>query len=437
MNLRKITLRYMGWCPGVKSAARFIPNQNIPPSKIILVFFIITSIMIGSYMISIQALSAQNYPSRVIAVTWNSRPVIANNGNELYALAEVETFFSTGDNLGGTPHRSKVFLIEFSTEGEIVSSKPIIDIDRNFLGTLDAVVTSTGEWYMVYRYYGVNRAGGADHSDLLLKHSVDGENWSEPIVIAENIGTYWEHMTKEQRLTVRLICEAQIIEDGEGQIHLIFSDVEHRCYHRSKISTGWSEIKEIPFNTDNPYLFMDKDNKIGLIGPEESPDPFEELNGILYSHLLPDGSVEDPVLIKDQNNELRGYLARMAYNPKDDGYLLSYRIPSDQDPIEHVILHSTNTETWKASKGLINTWETTMDVLPDGRYVLMYVEDWTLYTITSEDGVNWCEPVMISILDEQALYIAGQSQRATIATVITVITTISSIVVMKKGLKTF
>jgi len=78
-----------------------------------------------------------------------------------------------------------------------------------------------------------------------------------------------------------------------------------------------------------------------------------------------------------------------------------------------------------------------MDVLPDGRYVLMYVEDWTLYIITSEDGVNWCEPVMISILDEQALYIAGQSQRATIATVITVITTISSIVVMKKGLKIF
>jgi hypothetical protein len=28
MNPRKITLRYMGWCPGVKSAARFIPNRD-------------------------------------------------------------------------------------------------------------------------------------------------------------------------------------------------------------------------------------------------------------------------------------------------------------------------------------------------------------------------------------------------------------------------
>ena len=29
MNLRKMTLKYMGWCPGVKSASRFIPEKEI------------------------------------------------------------------------------------------------------------------------------------------------------------------------------------------------------------------------------------------------------------------------------------------------------------------------------------------------------------------------------------------------------------------------
>ena len=29
MNLRKITLKYMGWCPGIDSAARFVPNREI------------------------------------------------------------------------------------------------------------------------------------------------------------------------------------------------------------------------------------------------------------------------------------------------------------------------------------------------------------------------------------------------------------------------
>jgi len=28
MNLRKLSLRYIGWCPGVKSAARFIPERD-------------------------------------------------------------------------------------------------------------------------------------------------------------------------------------------------------------------------------------------------------------------------------------------------------------------------------------------------------------------------------------------------------------------------
>jgi hypothetical protein len=30
MNLRKITLKYMGWCPGIEAAARFIPDKDIP-----------------------------------------------------------------------------------------------------------------------------------------------------------------------------------------------------------------------------------------------------------------------------------------------------------------------------------------------------------------------------------------------------------------------
>jgi len=34
MNLRKITLRYMGWCPGIDNAAKFIPDMDIPDVKI-------------------------------------------------------------------------------------------------------------------------------------------------------------------------------------------------------------------------------------------------------------------------------------------------------------------------------------------------------------------------------------------------------------------
>ena len=33
MNLRALTLKYFGWCPGIDNAAKFIPNGDIPDVK--------------------------------------------------------------------------------------------------------------------------------------------------------------------------------------------------------------------------------------------------------------------------------------------------------------------------------------------------------------------------------------------------------------------
>ncbi len=41
MNLRKITLRYMGWCPGVESAARFIPDEEVGRGKLVWVLMML------------------------------------------------------------------------------------------------------------------------------------------------------------------------------------------------------------------------------------------------------------------------------------------------------------------------------------------------------------------------------------------------------------
>ena len=34
MSLRKVTLRYLGWCPGIEAAARFIPDKEIPDGRV-------------------------------------------------------------------------------------------------------------------------------------------------------------------------------------------------------------------------------------------------------------------------------------------------------------------------------------------------------------------------------------------------------------------
>jgi len=51
MNLRKITLRYMGWCPGVKSAAMFIPDKEFSSRTLFLTTVSIASIIVAAITI--------------------------------------------------------------------------------------------------------------------------------------------------------------------------------------------------------------------------------------------------------------------------------------------------------------------------------------------------------------------------------------------------
>ena len=53
MNLRKVTLRYLGWCPGVDHAAKFFPDRDVPD-----IFFIGSGLaiilLVGAYMVFMQ-----------------------------------------------------------------------------------------------------------------------------------------------------------------------------------------------------------------------------------------------------------------------------------------------------------------------------------------------------------------------------------------------
>jgi hypothetical protein len=46
MNLRSLTLKYLGWCPGVESAARFIPERDVSNKTVIALALSFTSIII-------------------------------------------------------------------------------------------------------------------------------------------------------------------------------------------------------------------------------------------------------------------------------------------------------------------------------------------------------------------------------------------------------
>jgi hypothetical protein len=51
MNMRKLTLRYMGWCPGVESAASFLPDREISRGGLLLTGIASASILIAAGLI--------------------------------------------------------------------------------------------------------------------------------------------------------------------------------------------------------------------------------------------------------------------------------------------------------------------------------------------------------------------------------------------------
>jgi len=56
MNLRKITLEYMSWCPGIKSAAQLKPNKEIPITHVYVLIIIVALGVSVPYLYMLQLL---------------------------------------------------------------------------------------------------------------------------------------------------------------------------------------------------------------------------------------------------------------------------------------------------------------------------------------------------------------------------------------------
>jgi len=69
MNIRALTLRYLGWCLGVKSAAMFIPNKEISGRSLILITVSITSLLVTA--IAIQTITKPKEATLLIVTIYD------------------------------------------------------------------------------------------------------------------------------------------------------------------------------------------------------------------------------------------------------------------------------------------------------------------------------------------------------------------------------
>lgn len=164
MNLRKNTHKYLGWCPGFKSAARFIPDREIPPSRIAVALFAGALVFFTSFLAAQQLqliFGGAREPLRLI----NSNPHLVVADGQLYLFVTVST---TATQL----HDSTIsrFRVKLDIDGLIWDK-----IETPAVG--DILVTKEGVWYMGYASGGVK-----------VIWSEDGVEWKGPVIIAENKG---------------------------------------------------------------------------------------------------------------------------------------------------------------------------------------------------------------------------------------------------------
>ena len=93
MNIRAMTVKYLGWCPGVKAASQFLPDKEIPSKQAAMMLVLASMISLSGYYITNMALSTVGFPSYGdISITYDN-PILAVRGNEVYVFGIV--------NIGG------------------------------------------------------------------------------------------------------------------------------------------------------------------------------------------------------------------------------------------------------------------------------------------------------------------------------------------------
>lgn len=252
MNLRKITLRYMGWCPGVKAASRFLPDGEIPSTQVAMMLALASMISLSGYHITNMALSTVGFPSYGdISITYDN-PILAARGNEIYLAGIV----NTGDTLDfGT--RYTLYLAKMSIE--VRASDAVTLVDTQLLLNYDMLVTKDGRFYIAYTQNTLAEVP----KKLFVLESDDGRDWDESVLVFS--GYLREHVlteTKDGRPLLFIYYNERLKQSGDV-------DYPESKYSFSTYSGDeWALFEECPFDF-KLYSFSsatDRDGNVRITG---------------------------------------------------------------------------------------------------------------------------------------------------------------------------
>jgi len=442
MNLRVLTLKYIGWCPGVESAARFIPDRNIPPTRIVFVALIIASVSASSFLISREALVYLGFPHDPPVRYSNRHTKIVSFDGQLYLFLEVESESGRDYDLPDF-HSSGVYSAKLGLDGSLSDVKKILDFGDVSV-SYNILVTDDRRCLLVYRYKERVNLERYESSSVFFTQSTDFQEWDTPITLGE------------ETPGLRLLGKA------DGEILL----VGRNAYAVFDESRGIGGVYPIPLAQtpdisdleDDVHCFLDRDQRLSVIGVVRMSHPHQEIEveGLLLSRLEGDDWTEPEYLTRMGVN-IRGEFPKILYSGALDSYLLLVRDP-DPRIDAYTLYMSTDLKTWQSPTPItysdddVNTKTTARNPvlveLQNGTLALLYkgtTSDYSDYPdlekvstsfflSMSNDGKNWGSPRPIdSIIDEDAVEKSRGVMRGNVSTFISAAATILIIVLLYKN----
>lgn len=362
MNIRAVTVKYLGWCPGVKAASQFLPDRDIPPTQMAMMLFLASITTLSGYYLTNTVLSTAGLPSHGDISIKYDNPLLMARGNETYLAGIIR--------LGGPLDfgtRYMLWLAKMSLEGGV--SDVAVLVDTPLLINYDPLITKDGRFYVAYTQSTI----GGDSRKLIVLESEDGRNWA-----------------KSELSFSRDLSRHSLTETKDGHPFLFVQ--RHRDYSFSTYSgEEWAPFENYPYDSLLTRFSSTTDGEGNIIIAGKN-----ETARISYMFTVMDeqGEWREPtgMLIGDivhvEYRELD-----VLYSPERNGFYLTIASRVREHSVVY-IKFSRDLVNWVDVASFQQGSDSSLAELPDGTILVAFNDHDAreIHFSKSVDGVSWTEP---------------------------------------------
>jgi len=426
MNPRATFTILLGWCPGVKAAAKFIPDRDVSNKRIAFSLAVVVTVAATSYMLSDIILVWAGIPSVTLTKSFND-PVLGVRDGRVYLSVGQASQSGSSAFTGPGYLQLSVYFGELLKNGTLVNAVTITEAERGAGVGQSLLLTRNNTWKLAYSYYSLYTVSQEAHSPLYIIESGDGGTWSTPVE-AYNEPTQDIHPT--------------LIELEDGSLFLLFRSSSIWMYTTNNGGT-WSEPAPTPFGSDNGIqgeflyesAFIDALGRVNVIWGEGSV--YGNDLGLRYSTLI-DGAWSEPMILTSNSVPLNGQQPYIVYSSIRGGYyLIVTTLKQTGSPGWSPVTQLYFTRDWVNWERLsyFDTYGYSLVELEDGSLARVVMDNGghNLYYSWSIDGSSWSSDVPVArVLDEGLISGESKYQRSNFSYAISIISSLATLLILAR-----